>query len=90
MWIQSGKSDYGWSLGTGGSVGYDLTVQDVGDGVYLSWTDVAPEGSGYSIERSTDAVNFAEIDTVARGISEYLDTTVSLNTQYWYRVRAIL
>src|SRR6202035_2574378 len=44
--------------------------------------------SGFKIERSTDAVNFAQIATVATNVTKYSDTTVAAGTTYTYRVRA--
>jgi hypothetical protein len=55
--------------------------------ISLSWTDVADNEMGYSVERSTDGINFAEIATVAAGTTAATDTGLSANTTYFYRVR---
>jgi hypothetical protein len=59
-----------------------------GSDIQIDWDDVANNEDGYSIERSTDNVNFAEIDTVADGVETFTDDTVGLSTQYYYRLRA--
>jgi lysyl endopeptidase len=58
------------------------------DRIDLAWTDNADNESGFRIERSTNGVNFGEIDTVGVNVTTYNDTTVAENTTYWYRVRA--
>jgi hypothetical protein len=58
------------------------------DQIDLAWTDNADNESGFRIERSTDGVNFGEIDTVGANVTGYSDTTVAESTSYWYRVRA--
>jgi hypothetical protein len=54
----------------------------------LAWTN---NGTGYDsiiIERGTDGLTFAELATIASGVSAYSDTTVSAN-YYFYRVRYV-
>jgi hypothetical protein len=58
------------------------------DQIDLAWTDNADNETGFEIERSTDGVNFGQIDTVGANVTAYSDTTVAENTTYWYRVRA--
>lgn len=58
------------------------------DQINLSWVDNADNESLFSIERSTDGVNFGEIDTVGANVESYSDTTVADLTTYYYRVRA--
>lgn len=53
---------------------------------FLSW-DATPTATSYSVERSLDNSTFASIATPA--IPEYLDTSVTLGTKYYYRVRAV-
>jgi len=54
--------------------------------VNLAWSDVSGEES-YSIERKTGvAGNWAEIGTVTTSGTNYSDTTVTLGSQYFYRV----
>lgn len=54
----------------------------------LTWTDNSTNEDGFSIERSTDGITYAEIDTVAANTVTYSDNTCVEDTQYWYRVRA--
>jgi len=55
----------------------------------LAWTNNDTTGDGVSIERSTDGITYAEIDTVALGVAAYSDTTgLAIDTIYYYRVRA--
>ena len=54
----------------------------------LSWTDVANE-TGYKIERKTGAAGtYTEIASVAAGVVTYSNTGLTVNTTYYYRVRA--
>lgn len=72
----------------------NLTVTSVTDtpSVVLSWQDVANEG-GYRIYRSTSPGtvlgDYTQIDTNAQNDTTYTDTTVSLNTRYYYVVTAV-
>jgi hypothetical protein len=67
----------------------NLTVTTVSDTtLYLTWTDNSTNEDGFSIERSTDGITFAEIDTVPANSVVYFDTTCVEDTQYWYRIRA--
>lgn len=61
----------------------------------LSWTASTggnPSVAGYKIERAPDvsgvAGTYAQIDTTTAPTTIYSDTTASVNTKYWYRVRA--
>jgi len=57
--------------------------------IQLDWTNGADEDyDGLSVERGTDGVAFAEIDTVIATDETYTDTTCSAGTLYYYRVRA--
>ncbi len=67
----------------------NLTANAVAcDQIDLAWIDNSNDEDGFSIERSIDNVNFAEIGTVAPNVTSYSDTTVEGNTTYYYRVRA--
>ena len=55
--------------------------------INLAWTDAADNELGYSVERSTDGINFTEVLTAAAGAIAALDTGLSANTTYFYRVR---
>jgi len=53
----------------------------------LAWTNNgAVDYNGVSIERSTDGINYAEIDTIVPGAA-YSDITCAANTLYYYRIR---
>jgi len=56
------------------------------DQVDLTWKDNSTNETGYKIERKTDSGNFTEIGSTATDISTFSDKTVSLNTNYTYRV----
>ena len=59
--------------------------------VNLAWTDTAPGNeTGFVVERSTDGVTFAQISTVAAGVTRYADTAgLVVGTTYDYRVAAV-
>ncbi|HUV81854.1 MAG TPA: alpha-L-fucosidase [archaeon] len=54
----------------------------------LYWTNVDITGDGVSIERSTNGIDYSEVETVALGIATYSDTTCVANTLYYFRVKA--
>ena len=56
--------------------------------VNLAWNDNSSNETSFKIERSTNGVNFSQIDTVGANVTTYSDTTVAQSTAYWYRVRA--
>src|SRR5262249_4259863 len=56
--------------------------------VALTWTNHATNATGVRIERSTDGINFTEVNHVARNVSSYTDTNLRGSTPYWYQVRA--
>jgi len=54
--------------------------------VYLSWNLVAGATS-YAVNRSLDGVTFTSYATPVN--PNYLDTAVTVGTQYWYQVAAV-
>ena len=56
------------------------------DQVDLTWKDNSTNETGYKIERKTDSGNFTEIGSTATDVTIFSDKTVSLNTNYTYRV----
>jgi hypothetical protein len=54
--------------------------------VDLTWKDNSTNETGFKIERKTDSGNFAEIGSTAADVTTFSDKTVSLNTNYTYRV----
>ena len=56
--------------------------------INLSWTDVASE-TGFKIERKTGASGtYVQIGTTGTNIVSYNDTGLTVNTTYFYRIRA--
>jgi hypothetical protein len=56
--------------------------------VVLSWIDTSNNEGAFKIERSTDNVNFAQIDVASANATTYTDTNVAAGTTYYYRIRA--
>lgn len=55
----------------------------------LTWTDANAVLDGVAIERSPNGTTgWAQIDTVADGVEEYVDLGLQADTEYFYRVRA--
>ncbi len=54
----------------------------------LAWTDNADNETSFKIERSSNGIDFSQIDTVGADVTTYSDTTAAESTTYWYRVRA--
>jgi fibronectin type 3 domain-containing protein len=66
-----------------------LTVAS-GTEIDLNWTDNANNETAFKVYRSTDGVNFSAspIGTTLYNVTEYIDSGLTPNTQYWYRVSA--
>jgi len=61
-----------------------VTYLQQGNGkVLLSWNAV-PGATNYRVERSANGITYSLL--VSPTINKHLDTTVTPNTQYWYRV----
>ena len=57
--------------------------------IKLSWTDNATNETGFTIERSTNNVQFLPIASVLANTNKYVDDTeLAPGTQYYYRVKA--
>lgn len=56
--------------------------------VGLTWTDNSSDEAGFRIERSTNNVDFVQIENAAAGATNFTDLTVEPFTTYYYRVRA--
>jgi hypothetical protein len=65
------------------SIPTQFYVQQGNAQVYLSWA-LVPGALGYQIQRSTDGVNFATLATPTT--NSYLDTSVTVNTLYYYQL----
>ncbi len=67
----------------------NITVNAIsGSQVGLSWSGTGPKIEGFEIEKSTDGQVFTPIGKFAVGKSAYTEESLSLNTSYWYKVRA--
>jgi hypothetical protein len=55
----------------------------------LTWTDNATDETDYVILRSPDNATWTEIATLGANATTYSDTTVSSDTEYYYRVVAV-
>lgn len=64
----------------------NIYLQQGNSQTYLSW-DIAVGATSYSVQRSTDGVTFATVGTPA--VSNYLDTTVTVGTLYYYQVASV-
>lgn len=64
----------------------NFLVQQGNGQVFLAW-DIISGATSYSIQRSTDGVNFTGLSTPS--VPQYLDTTVLLGTQYFYQVASV-
>ncbi len=60
-----------------------------GSQIDLSWIDQTSNETGFKLERKTGAGgSYAEIATVGANATNYSNTGLAANTQYFYRVRA--
>lgn len=65
-----------------------LTATTVSDTrIDLAWTNNSANDTGISIERSTDGITYAEINTVLPALAVYSDITCVPYTLYYYRIR---
>lgn len=56
--------------------------------IQLKWTDNSSDETGFSIERSSDGVNFTAIATVGADVTTYVNTDLPQVTKFYYRVKA--
>ena len=56
--------------------------------VNVAWQDTSSNETGFLVERSTDAVNFATVGQRGANLVSFSDTTTASGTAYQYRVRA--
>lgn len=63
----------------------NLLLQQGNGNTYLSW-DITSGATSYSVKRSTDGVSFSVVASPVP--NSYLDTTVTINTLYYYQVAA--
>lgn len=68
------------------SIPQSFWAQQANGQVLLSWA-ITAGATSYSVKRSTDGVTFAQI--AAPTPNQYLDTAVTLGTQYYYQIAAV-
>ena len=66
-----------------------FNVQSANQQVLVSWS-LTTGATSYIVQRSLDNITFSTISTITGSplATSYLDTAVSLNTEYWYQVAA--
>lgn len=64
----------------------NLTIDQANGNILLTWS-ASLSATGYTIQRSTDGVNFTTIDTVAQ-VTQYLDELPGIAIMFYYRVAA--
>lgn len=66
----------------------DLTATAVSSyAIRLNWTDTLTNEDGFKIERSPDNITFTQISMVGPDITSTLDTNLSAETDYYYRIK---
>lgn len=63
-----------------------VTLQQGNGEVFLSWALVSGATS-YSVQRSTDGVSYSVV--ASPSVTSYLDSTVTVQTQYYYKVASV-
>jgi hypothetical protein len=58
-----------------------------GQGTVYVQADLTPTATSYIVYRSIDGVNFSSVATPT--LPQFLDTTVTIGTQYWYTMAAV-
>jgi titin len=56
--------------------------------VNLTWEDNSTNETGFKIERKKSGGTYAQIATVGRNVTTYINTGLTSSTKYYYRVRA--
>ncbi len=64
----------------------NFAVQQGSGQIYVSWA-ITTNAVSYRLERSQDGVNFSPISTASQ--NSYLDTLVTVGSQYYYQVCAV-
>lgn len=72
------------------SIPVNFNVQAANQQILVSW-DLSVGADSYKIQRSLDNITYTDLVTLSGSplATSYLDTTVSLGTQYWYKVSAL-
>ena len=56
--------------------------------VNLAWTDNSNNETGFTIQRSTDGVNWTTVTTTGANTTSFTVTGLARNTNYYFRIRA--
>lgn len=56
--------------------------------VYVSWNRSTVEGTGYYVQRATPGSVYTTLNSVAAGVTSYVDNSVQASTLYYYRIVA--
>lgn len=64
----------------------NLTAEQADGNILLTWTG-ALNATGYTVQNSTDGVNFTTLATVGL-VNQYLDSLPGVGTKYYYQVAA--
>ena len=66
----------------------NLTATPSAGKITLAWTDNATNEMGFTLERSTDGVNFSQLGILAANTTTYPNGGLTSGVTYYYRVRA--
>ncbi len=64
----------------------NVVLQTANSQNFLSWS-LTSGATSYSVQRSIDQLNYITVGTPTA--TNYLDTSVTIGTQYWYKVAAV-
>ena len=64
------------------------TINTASDSVSLSWVDNTTTENGFAILRKENDSTFIRIDSVAADVTTYIDTMLTVNTDYFYQIIA--
>jgi len=56
--------------------------------INLTWADESADEAGFTVERSTDGVNFAQVAQLGAGVTSFASTSLAAGTTYTFRVLA--
>lgn len=65
-----------------------VAITQSGSSIALTWQDNSTDETGFSLERQLTGGVFTVIQTLAAGVTSYLDTSLTPGTTYSYRIRA--